>query len=226
MWQIGCTWLLSLVSKMLRQCAFCLDFPPGQSVHGAVFTTEPGRPMPNKCRLSKKQQSALDQITILPSLSMSELRALWREHFNCDPFSTHPEVLIPCLAYRIQEQVYGVLSKTTRTRLVEIGRDVDAGRQPAYAIAPRIKPGTRLIRSWHGDVHEVTVVDGGYLYRQTTYASLSEIARLITGSRWSGPVFFGLKVKSVASDDAGPPSASQTRLGKAAASFNMEAAHD
>ncbi len=58
---------------------------------------------------------------------------------------------------------------------------------------PRIKPGTRLVRVWQGSLHEVTVLDAGFSYRGQTYASLSVIARQITGTRWSGPQFFGLK---------------------------------
>lgn len=58
---------------------------------------------------------------------------------------------------------------------------------------PRIKRGTQIIRQWHGETHEVVVIESGYQYRQASYTSLSEIARKITGTRWSGPAFFGLK---------------------------------
>ncbi|HEV2464484.1 MAG TPA: DUF2924 domain-containing protein, partial [Acidobacteriaceae bacterium] len=57
----------------------------------------------------------------------------------------------------------------------------------------RIKPGTRLIRQWQGETHHVTVCDQGFEYNGQKYSSLSEIARLITGTRWSGPLFFGIK---------------------------------
>jgi hypothetical protein len=58
---------------------------------------------------------------------------------------------------------------------------------------PKIKPGTRLVRGWRGDTHVVTVLEEGFEYRDKRYGSLSEIARLVTGTRWSGPAFFGLK---------------------------------
>jgi hypothetical protein len=70
---------------------------------------------------------------------------------------------------------------------------VNQGALPALVIAPRIKLGTRLVRQWQGETHEVTLLDSGYAYRGQRYASLSEIARFITGTRWSGPLFFGLK---------------------------------
>ncbi len=57
----------------------------------------------------------------------------------------------------------------------------------------RLKPGSHLIREWRGEVHRVTVLDDGFDYRGTRYASLSQIARAITGARWSGPLFFGLR---------------------------------
>lgn len=63
--------------------------------------------------------------------------------------------------------------------------------------APRFKPGTRLIREWQGKTFEVTVMDRGYAYRGNRYESLSEIAREITGARWSGPRFFGLKKTAI-----------------------------
>ncbi|CAG4885112.1 conserved protein of unknown function [Georgfuchsia toluolica] len=153
--------------------------------------------MHQKLRTTKQQPSS-QLIANLTGFSTLELRALWRSQFGCDPFTNRPDLLIVWLAYRLQVQEFGGLSRITRARLADIASDVDAGKQPAFAAVPRIKPGTRLIRGWKGDIHEVTVVDGGFLYRQVTYDSLSEIARLITGTRWSGPRFFGLNRSSAA----------------------------
>jgi hypothetical protein len=69
--------------------------------------------------------------------------------------------------------------------------------------APRLKPGTRLIREWQGRTHEVVVGENGFLWQQAHYRSLSKIARAITGTPWSGPVFFGLKPRTVARRGAG-----------------------
>jgi len=129
----------------------------------------------------------------LAHLTRPELVAKWAEVFGhllrC---RAHKDFLISCIAYRLQEQVYGGLSANTRKQLRKIATEIEAGTGPALD-TPRIKLGTRLIREWNGDTHEVTVITEGFAYRGKPYRSLSEIARLITGTRWSGPLFFGLK---------------------------------
>jgi hypothetical protein len=97
------------------------------------------------------------------------------------------------LAYRLQENAYGGLKESTRKRLRAIAADIEADPTGDFLRVPRIKPGTRLVREWQGKIHNVTVVEDGFLYNAKRYKSLSEIARLITGTRWSGPLFFGLK---------------------------------
>jgi hypothetical protein len=133
------------------------------------------------------------RIKQLPHLSTPDLRALWQQVFPNPP---HPklrrELIIPILAYRIQEQAYGGFSQETLSKLKGLARGLE--RNPsAVAAMGCIKPGTRIIREWSGDTHEVTVVRDGYSYRGKHYKSLSAIARQITGTRWSGPVFFGIK---------------------------------
>jgi hypothetical protein len=100
--------------------------------------------------------------------------------------------MLRALAYRIQEQALGGLDRTTHRRLDRATADLSAGR-PLAAPAPKIKPGTRLLREWQGAVHEVIVLERGVEYRDRTWPSLSAVAREITGTRWSGPRFFGLK---------------------------------
>ena len=102
-------------------------------------------------------------------------------------------LLIRFLAYRIQEQACGGLSPATRKRLRELARRFGADPSAAIVAAPPIKPGTRLLRDWRGQSHRATVLEKGYEYAGKRYESLSQIARLITGTRWSGPLFFGLK---------------------------------
>jgi hypothetical protein len=101
-------------------------------------------------------------------------------------------LLLRALAYRIQEQALGGLDRATRRRLDRAARDLAAGRAVARLV-PKIKPGTRLLREWQGVVHEVIVLERGVQYRGETWPSLSAVAREITGTRWSGPRFFGLK---------------------------------
>jgi hypothetical protein len=102
--------------------------------------------------------------------------------------------MVPFLAYKIQENAYGGLKPATRAELRRIAQTLE--RNPATGTPPvrsKIKSGTRLLRRWRGEMHEVFVAELGYEYRGTTYRSLSEIARKITDTRWSGPAFFGLR---------------------------------
>ena len=133
------------------------------------------------------------QIDKLHDLDNDGLRALWVEHFGRPPpMRGRRSLLIDCLAYRIQEQAFGGLALSTRSRLRKLANDVIEGKKPVLLFQPSIKPGTRLIRAWGGQTHEVQVLDDGFTYRDQRYTNLSEIARVITGSRWSGPRFFGI----------------------------------
>jgi hypothetical protein len=92
----------------------------------------------------------------------------------------------------MQEQVLGDLKPATRRRIARAADDIAAGRAPSKSPST-IKAGTRLLREWQGVVHEVIVLEDGFRYRGRTWRSLSAVAREITGTRWSGPLFFGLK---------------------------------
>jgi hypothetical protein len=135
-----------------------------------------------------------EHLRALHHLGIGDLRNLWQQVFR-QPAPPHIRkgLLVRSLAYRIQARTYGVLPRASLNRLRKIVEDVNQGATPTLANAPRIKLGTRLIRQWQGETHEVTLLEAGYAYRGQRYASLSEIARLITGTRWSGPLFFGLK---------------------------------
>jgi len=129
----------------------------------------------------------------LPGLSTEELRSMWIRMFN-RPLPPNPrrEFLIGALAYELQGQTQGFLHPGSVRALCLLAKDMAKGlRQQAEARA--LRPGTRLVRTWQGDTHVVLALDKGFSYRGETYLSLSEIARLITGARWSGPLFFGLK---------------------------------
>jgi len=135
-----------------------------------------------------------NQLAILPKMSKAQLLNLWREHFNkIAPSQVRRELLVRILAYKIQEKAFGGLRNTTRRRLRQLADALEANPSAALPNVRRIKPGTRLIRQWQGKTHQVTVGEADYEYSGQRYASLSEIARLITGTRWSGPLFFGLK---------------------------------
>ena len=149
-------------------------------------------------------EEAMDDISQklaeLPSLSRHQLLELWRELYRRPaPVGLRRELLIPFLAYRIQENTYGGLKPSTRVELRRIARLLEPGKRPVRA---RIKPGTRIVRTWRGTAHEIFVADSGFEYQGTTYNSLSEIARKITGTRWSGPAFFGLNKRASPARDS------------------------
>ena len=136
----------------------------------------------------------------LPHLPKPELLALWQELFAkpADP-RLRRNLMIPVLAYRLQEQAYGGLKPLTRKRLQKLATELEQKQKAPPPLVPQLKAGTRLLRQWQGQMHEVLVADEGFEYRGKRYDSLSEIARQITGTRWSGPLFFGLKSRQARS---------------------------
>jgi Protein of unknown function (DUF2924) len=119
-----------------------------------------------------------DQISALPALNKAQLLALWRENFSkAPPPKLRKELMVPILAYRMQEKEYGGLSHAAQKRLREIAKSIAAEKRPQKEIPPGFEKGTRLLRSWHGEVYEVFATDTGYVYRGTTFSSLSKIAR-------------------------------------------------
>jgi hypothetical protein len=130
----------------------------------------------------------------LPTLSRVALCELWKQLFDASaPANLRRDLMIPILAYRLQEQAFGSLSSSARRRLRHLSRAFERDSDSTIPSAMKIRPGTRLVRQWRDQVHLVNVEANGYEYRGARYQSLSEIARLITGTRWSGPLFFGIK---------------------------------
>lgn len=141
--------------------------------------------------------SLTDKIAALPALNKGQLLLLWRENFSkAPPPKLRKELMVPILAYRMQEKECGGLSHSAQKRLREIAKSISSEKRPQKEIPAGSEKGIRLLRSWHGEVHEVIVTDGGYIYRGTTFSSLSKIAREITGTQWSGPAFFGTRKKA------------------------------
>ena len=137
-----------------------------------------------------------NRLALLPGMSKVQLLALWKQLFSfAPPRQCRRGLLIKFLAHRLQEQAYGGLSPAARKRLTELARKFETNPKAKLSSASRIKPGTRLIRDWRGQSHRVTVLENGYEYAGKRYSSLSQVARLITGTRWSGPLFFGLRGK-------------------------------
>jgi hypothetical protein len=135
-----------------------------------------------------------EQIATLPSLNKAQLLAIWAENFSTDPPpKLRKELMVPVLAYRMQEKEFGGLSHGARRRLRKVAASLrtDKPSQERPDSAPQT--GTRLLRVWRGETHEVIATGSGYEYRGQTYSSLSRIAREITGTQWSGPLFFGVR---------------------------------
>jgi hypothetical protein len=142
--------------------------------------------------------SITDRLSSLAYLQKPALSDLWHQIFGTDPpLRMRKELMHQLVGYRMQEQEFGGLSDRGRCRLRELAILIEAGSSMSISRRLAIKPGTRLIRQWKNQVHVVNVEEGTYEYRGVRYESLSEIARLITGTRWSGPLFFGLKAKAI-----------------------------
>ncbi|CAK0750002.1 DUF2924 domain-containing protein [Azospirillaceae bacterium] len=141
--------------------------------------------------------SVLASIAALSTLPMPALKERWRELFQSDPPPFNRAYLESRLTFRIQELAYGGLSPTTAARLDAIATDEKyVDREAARKRIPeRPVPGTRLVREWQGVEHAVTVLEDGFEYCGRPYKSLSAVANAITGTRWSGPLFFGLKAQ-------------------------------
>lgn len=139
---------------------------------------------------------AIPTLDHLEGLSRDDLKALWSDLYGQPaPPRFRRDLLLAVVAYRLQEKRLGGLSAKTRRELRALAEAVGRNKDYCPASTPAYKPGTRLIRKWGREVHEVTILTEGYAYRGSVYRSLSEIARLITGTRWNGQAFFGQRGK-------------------------------
>lgn len=138
----------------------------------------------------------------LPTLAVKHLHDRWIELGISKEPPHFKQALVRGIAWHIQQKKYGGMDAQTRRLLKAAIRNASASISKNRLTAKRkrrksirLRTGTALVRTWHGRKHQVTVLDDGkrFHYRQNVYASLSEIARDITGTRWSGPRFFGLK---------------------------------
>ncbi|MEQ1717289.1 MAG: DUF2924 domain-containing protein [Hyphomicrobium sp.] len=137
-----------------------------------------------------------ERLRALETSSRVELVAEWNRVFkSAPPRYASPKFMAQGIAYALQERAFGGLSLAIQRQLSSI-----ANGKPVQATSEKIKPGTRLLREWHGTTHEVMATDKGYVWNGTTYRSLTAIARTITGTQWNGLVFFGLKKKLGAKD--------------------------
>ena len=142
-----------------------------------------------------------DELAELRGLDLIALRQRWRVLYRTEaPARMGQILLLQAVAYRLQERVLGGLKPSTRRLLERTAEDKVDRRPPTEATATRVAPGSVLICECHGVSHRVTVLGDGVLLRGARYRSLSEVARKITGTRWSGPRFFGLRAPTKRSD--------------------------
>ena len=139
--------------------------------------------------------NVLARLAALKTTLTPQLKEQWRELFGKEPPPYNRRFLESRLAYRIQELAYGGLKPETIARLEALGEQLDGGKVEVRRKRASDGPiaGTRLIREWQGVEHCATVLHDGYEYQGRPYKSLSAVARAITGTRWNGWVFFGLK---------------------------------
>lgn len=135
----------------------------------------------------------LEDIIQLSKLPPSQLRARWRETYSSAAPALTPDLLARGIAYRLQERVEGGLNTSVQRTLERLHANLLTNGEMKGARDLQLRPGARLLREWGDRMHVVDVTDDGFRYEEAAYASLSQVAHAITGAKWSGPRFFGLK---------------------------------
>jgi hypothetical protein len=160
-------------------------------------------------------EAELDRLATMP---IAGLRVRYRELFRNDPPKAFgPDLLRRSVAHRIQEKAYGGLSRSMQRLLDQLIKEYASKPGGKIVLPRRIKPGSVLVRQWKDKSHRVTVLTDGFAYDGNTFGNLSEIAVLITGTRWNGPRFFGLRSKRAETEQREPSSRSGSARGTAGA---------
>jgi hypothetical protein len=154
---------------------------------------------------ARHKDATREALSRLPKLDIHELREEWCFLYKADA-SPHlsRELLIRAVAYRMQEVALGGLRPEPQRQLRQIAQELKQTGEAGKRFRPQLRSGTRLLREWQGRTYEVVVLDDGFSWRGMQYCSLSAIARKITGTTWSGPLFFGLKQNRSASHRSSP----------------------
>jgi hypothetical protein len=137
---------------------------------------------------------SLDQrLEQLAAMSPAQLRATWREIFRQSAPDMTLDLMVRAIAWRLQERRHGGLPASIKR---DVAKMITRLRRTDEVLAPHdisLKPGTRLVRSWHGRTINVLVTEDGFEFDGRQYRSLTQISSAVTGTHWSGPRFFGLK---------------------------------
>jgi hypothetical protein len=144
---------------------------------------------------NKPAEAAVEaELDRLPKMPIVDLRNRYRELFRAEPPKAFgPDLLRRSIAHRIQEKAYGGLSREHQRLLDQLVKTAQAKPNGHIALPRRIKPGSELVRTWNRKTYRVVVMEKGFAWEGRTYSSLSEIAFEITGTKWNGPRFFGLR---------------------------------
>jgi hypothetical protein len=134
-----------------------------------------------------------DRLAALATMSPAQVCGEWLQTFKCPAPDIGHRLLSLAIAHRLQEKAMGGLSTHHARELGRLAAKYAKTGEVDTDCAATLKVGTRLVRDWQGTSHQVLICDDGYVYRDRLYRSLSQVARVITGSNWSGPRFFGLR---------------------------------
>jgi len=141
-----------------------------------------------------KSEELAQELKDLETRGDDELKNRWRSLYGTQPpQKIHRSLLIAAVAHRMQENALGALKSSVRRHLMQAANNPATPRPSPHYPSLRPRAGTVLVRDWGGVTHQAKVLEDGILFRSKRYKSLSEVARVITGTRWSGPLFFGLK---------------------------------
>ena len=144
-------------------------------------------------KFTAELEAKLTALTVMDSDGLRrEWRRLYRSH---PPKRAGRDLLARAIAYRLQERARGGLSAATKRKLRTFAEQLESGDGNAFDPGIVLKPGAKLVREWHGKTYTVVVLENGFQFDGRRFRSLSQIARKITGTHWSGPRFFGLKRK-------------------------------
>lgn len=138
---------------------------------------------------SKDDYQLIKQVMRLKTMTLTELNDLWFSLYTHKPISNSKMYMIPQLAYRIQELAYGGENEDTKLKIQQVAHDLSKGKKIGY------KPllGTKIVKEYKDKLHEIFIVNDGFSYNGRVYKSLSAIAQHITGTKWNGLVFFGVR---------------------------------
>ena len=141
----------------------------------------------------ERRSGLTERLAAVPSLAYVELRSEWQRLYRAHPpKKVGRDVLELGIAWKLQEKALGGTSAAIKRRIADLAQTMEERGDLTKARTAKLKPGAKLIREWRGEAHDVLVIENGFLWKGKSWRSLSTIAHEITGTRWSGPRFFGL----------------------------------